>query len=158
MANSLIENGFFSRAQNHQVVGIVHDPQDVSEGMDRRSSDERLVPVAHAQNLGGVSEGMDRRSSDEPLAAVCRGLVLLRAHRHQLRERCGHIVDVPVHHNTGWADRRTVGRVAAIDQAQFVLIVAEAKLDIAWTFEVWLDTQQFGIPVRCRREINRPKN
>ena len=133
MANSLIENGFFSRAQNHQVVGIVHDPQD-------------------------VSEGMDRRSSDKPLAAVCRGLVLLRAHRHQLRERCGHIVDVPVHHNTGWADRRTVGRVAAIDQAQFVLIVAEAKLDIAWTFEVWLDTQQFGIPVRCRREINRPKN
>jgi hypothetical protein len=68
-----------------------------------------------------------------------------------LLESCCHIVDVPVHDSTGRPGRRTVGRLAAIDQAQLVLVVAEAKLGISWAFEVWVDAQQLGVLLLCRR-------
>jgi hypothetical protein len=92
--------------------------------------------------------------------------MLLRSHRQQPLEGRWHIVNVPVHDGTTRAARRTVGRVAAIDQAQLVLVVAEAKLEIsrlrlvvAWVsgrddptvefgaFEVRVDAQQLSVPL-----------
>src|SRR6266536_477114 len=75
----------------------------------------------------------------------------------KLLECCSQIVDVPVHDRTGRAGRRRVGRVAAIDQAQLVLVVAEAKLGISRALEVSLDAQQLGVPLLRRHEISRPK-
>jgi hypothetical protein len=82
---------------------------------------------------------------------------------------------VPVHDGTTRAARRTFGRVAAIDQAQLVLVVAEAKLDISrlrlivagvsgrhdptvelGAFEVRVDAQQLSVPLLCRLKIVRP--
>jgi hypothetical protein len=101
---------FSARAQNLQIVRVVHDPQD-------------------------VSERVDHRSGNKPLFAVCGRLVLLRSHGQQLLERCCHIIDLPVHDNTARPGRRTRGRVFAIDQTQFVLVVAEAPLGILWGFD-----------------------
>ena len=77
---------FSARAQNLQIVRVVHDPQD-------------------------VPERVDHRSGNEPLFAVCGRLVLFRSHGQQLLEHCCHIIDVPVHDNTARTGRRTRGRV-----------------------------------------------
>jgi hypothetical protein len=101
--------------------------------------------------------------------------MLLRSHRQQPLEGSWHIVNVPVHDGTTRAARRTFGRVAAIDQAQLVLVVAEAKLDISrprpvvpgvsgrddptvelGAFEVRVDAQQLSVPLLCRLKIVRP--
>jgi len=81
------------------------------------------------------SAGCTCRSGNEPRFALCGRLVLFRSHGQQLSEHCGHIIDVPVDDSTARAGRRTSGQVLAIDQTQFVLVVAEAPLGILWRFD-----------------------
>src|SRR5437016_9875200 len=64
---------------------------------------------------------------------------------------------MPKHDSTGRASRRSVeGRVFAIDQAQLVLLVADAKLTVSWALEVRFDAQQFSVPPLRRLQIGRP--
>src|SRR5215218_9411221 len=54
------------------------------------------------------------------------------------------------------AGRRRGGGVAAVDQAQLVSVVADAKVVVSRAFEVRVDAQKPGIPLFCRLEIVRP--
>src|SRR5919112_3728025 len=96
-----------ARVQDLQVVRVVHDAHDVPERIYHGGGDEPLFAA-----------GRDRQ-------------MLPRSHRQQPLEGRWYILDVPVHDGTSRTARRTFGRVAAIDQAQLVLVVAEAKLDIS---------------------------
>jgi ABC-type antimicrobial peptide transport system ATPase subunit len=48
------------------------------------------------------------------------------------------------------------GRVCALDQAQFVLIVTDAKFTVSWALEARFDAQQFSVPPLCRLQIGCP--
>jgi hypothetical protein len=85
-------------------VRVVHDAQDVTEGVDHRSGDEPL------------------------LAAVRKRLVFPCSHGLQPLEGRRHIVDVPVQDGAARTGPRRFGRVTAVDQAQLVLVFADAEL------------------------------
>ena len=109
-----------------------------------------------------VAERVDDGGGDKPRAMVLGRLKLGRAHREQAVERGRHIVDVPVHDHTGRPGRRTGRCVAAIDDAQLVLVVTEAELDIRRraglrALELWSDAQELGVPRLRRLEIGGPK-
>src|SRR6266699_6197173 len=54
-----------------------------------------------------------------------------------------YIIHMPIHDGASGARSLCVERcVFAIDQAQFVLVVANAKLTVAWAMEVRFDAQQ----------------
>src|SRR5207245_10692759 len=64
---------------------------------------------------------------------------------------------MPKHDSTGRARSLCVeGRVFAIDQAQLVLVVADAKLIVSRALEVRFDAQQFSVPPLRRLQIGRP--
>jgi len=60
------------------------------------------------------------------------------------------IVHMPIHESASRDMRLFVERrVLTIDQAQFVLVVADAKLTVSRALEVRFDAQQFSIVVCC---------
>ena len=110
-----------------------------------------------------IAEGIDHRSSGKALLAVGRRLVLNRAHCEQFLVGALEVVQVPIHDGTAGCGRRTGGCVAAIDDANLVLVIAGVKLDVGrrsgcWRAdEVRLDAQQLGVPIRRRVEIRGPE-
>src|SRR5919204_5357230 len=124
------------RGEHLQVVGVVHDAEDVPERVD------------------------DRRGDPARLARGDR-LVLLGAHGQQPLEGRRHVVDVPVHDRPARVAGGALGRVAAVGDAQLVLVVADAELDVGgWALlradEVRLDAQQLGVPVLGRLHVGGP--
>src|SRR5437763_926865 len=64
---------------------------------------------------------------------------------------------MPIHDSASRDMRLFVeGRVCALDQAQFVLVVADAKLTVSRALEVGFDAQQFRVPPLCRLQIGCP--
>ena len=75
-------------------------------------------------------------------------------------ERRLDVVDVPVHHRA--AGRLAVRGEPAVDDAELVLVVADAELDVGGRpvdlpDEVRLDAEQLGVPVRGGRESSAKK-
>ena len=120
------------RSHNLQVVRVVHDAKDVPKGVDHRSGDEPR------------------------LAAVRKRLVFTCSHGQQPLDGSRHVVDVPVQDGAARACRRCFGLVAAVNQAQLVLVVADTKLVVPRAFELRFDAQQFGVPFLCGLKIVSP--
>lgn len=100
--------------------------------------------VAH--DAQDVPEGVDHRGGDEPPAAFRERFALFGSHGQQLLEGRRHVVDVPVRDGAGRSGPRPFGSVAAVDQAQFVLVVADAELSVPRALEVRGDAQQLRVP------------
>src|SRR5205823_3201197 len=70
---------------------------------------------------------------------------------------CVDIVYVPIHDSASRDMRLFVEwRVFALDQAQFVLVVTDAKFTVSRALEVGFDAQQFSVPPLCRLQIGCP--
>src|SRR5690606_27270658 len=124
--------------QDLQVVRVVHDAQQVAEGVHHR---------------GG----------DEPGAALGHPLVLLGAHRQQPLERGLDVVDVPVEHGAAGAAGRCRRAEPAVDEPQLVLVVADPELHVgqlsvrAGALEVRGGVEQLGVPLLGRLEVVGPE-
>jgi hypothetical protein len=105
-----------------------------------------------------VPERVDDRRGDESGSALGRLLVHRRAHGNQPAEGPRYIVDVPVDDRAGGPVRPAVPGEPAVDDAQLVLVVADAELDVHGrppdrANEVRLDAEQFGVPAPGSHDV-----
>jgi hypothetical protein len=111
---------------------VVHDSQEVPEGIDHRRGPESLR------------------------AAVSRAIVLLRPHGEQALERGLQIIDVPIDEAPGPAVvTLPIGNVLTVDDAQLVLVVAEPELNVSRPLEIRLDAEELRIPFSRRLMVGR---
>jgi hypothetical protein len=68
---------------------------------------------------------------------VRKRFVHFRPHRRELFQRRGHVVHVPVGNHAARPDGGPGWGIFAVDDAELVLLVAEAKLDVGGVFGVW---------------------
>src|SRR6266508_76140 len=129
----------FGEREDFEVVRVVHDAQHVAERVDHGGGDEPRGPAWR-----------DR-------------LVLLGAHRQQSLNRGVDVVDVPVHDGAARLGRGAGRCVAAVDDAQLGLVVADAELGVgqasvgARAPEVGLHTQELRVPRYGRRHVVGPE-
>src|SRR5260370_15841201 len=65
-----------------------------------------------------------------------------------------HVINVPVDDDAGSPGCTVRARhIVAINHTQFVLVITEPKLAVAWSFKIRLDTQEVGVPLPRRRMI-----
>ena len=90
-------------------------------------------------------------------------LELLGAQRDQPVQGCGNVVDVPAHDRPARACGKLGRGELPVDDAQFVLVVADAELDVAWPAPgglagvIRFDAQQLGVPAGRRRQVLGPQ-
>src|SRR6266516_2303298 len=123
------------RGQDLEVVRVVHDADDVAEGVDDRRRAE-----------AGVVASLNDSLED-------RGAQLDQALQFALQ-----VVDVPVDDRAGGAVAYLVRRVLGVDDPQFALEVAEPELDVRRLLEarydvVRLDPQQLRVPLPRRLHV-----
>src|SRR2546426_10665113 len=107
-----------------------------------------MLVVHHAQD---VPEWIDHGCGDESGSALDRLLVHRGAHGHQPLEAGPDIVDVPVDYRAPGLVRPAVCSEPAVDDAELVLVGADAELDIRGhpldrADEVRLDAEEVRVP------------
>src|SRR3712207_4455604 len=110
-------------------------------------------------NAEDVTTRVNHSSSDESRFTTTREwFIFFRTHSFYLFKRCCHIIDVPVCNRTSWTRFLNFGCVLAINDAKFVIVVANAELSVCWVvgiwaFKVWLDSQQLRVPLLFRLQV-----
>src|SRR6266511_943688 len=119
-------------AQDVEVMAVEHDAQHVAERVDERGGDEAGATLGDSLELRGPE-------------------------RHQPLQGGRDVVDVPVHERAAWPGAEFGRRKSSVDDAQLVLVVGDAELDVArpaprgLAGEVRLGTQHLGVPAGRRR-------
>ena len=92
-------------------MGVVHDPEEVAEGVNRGGGDEAMATVLGRLELGGAyADGLGEHGVD--------------------------VLDMPVGDDPGPATMALgAGDVLAVDDPELGLVVADPELDIARAFE-----------------------
>src|SRR5258706_3437636 len=100
--------------------------------------------VHHAKD---VPEGINHRSGHKSMTPVLRCLKLRGSHCDSTFQHGMHVINVPVDDDTGSPGCTVRARhIVAINHTQFMLVITEPKLAVAWSFKIRLDTQEVGVP------------
>jgi hypothetical protein len=114
-----------------------------------------VLVVHHAED---VPERIGHRGGNESRPALDRLLVHRGAHGDQPLDAGADVVHVPVDHRAPGLVRPTAGREPAVDDAELVLVVPDAELDVNGRLldrahEVRLDSEELGVPVPGGRDV-----
>src|SRR5258708_18171892 len=95
-----------------------------------------------------VPEWINYRSRDEPSAAILWCFELLCSHRYCILQDCLNVVNVPVYHDPGSAICAIgTGHIFAVNNTQFMLVVAQSKFNVTGPLKVWANAQKVCIPL-----------
>jgi hypothetical protein len=106
-----------------------------------------------------VAERVDDRGRDEPRTALSHCPELPGAQQHQPLQRRRYVIDMPVDDHTAWSSSKSWRGEPPVDDAELVLVVADAKHDVtrsapgSFATKVRLDAEQLGVPARRRRQV-----